>query len=76
VRRLNLTLQDSPSEPGGDGGESPGPSENKGENVLVAQVRQALQHAVAIGACSAARFASGNIRVVALNKMPRVCPSV
>jgi hypothetical protein len=41
--------------------------------LVVAQVRHALQHAVAIGACSAARFMIGSMRVVVPSSM---CPSV
>lgn len=38
---------------------------------VVAQARQALQHAVAVGVNSAARFASGSIRALARSNMPR-----
>jgi hypothetical protein len=39
---------------------------------VVTQVRHALQHAVAIGACSAARFTIGSARVCARCNMTGV----
>ena len=39
----------------------------------MAQVRQALQHAVAMGACSTARLTTGSRRVVARSNNPSEC---